>query len=110
MLVLHEYDDLYNKMTPEETQAVVEHYWRWTKQIKDEGYCLTSEALQYSRTMVRNEAEHMVVDGPFTETKEIIAGFYLIEAADNAEAVEVAKGCPVLAYGGAVEVREIMEM
>ena len=49
----------------------------------------------------------IVVDGPFTETKEAIGGYFVIEAADYAEATELAKGCPVFANGGVLEVRQI---
>ena len=49
----------------------------------------------------------VVTDGPFSETKEVIGGFFMIEAADLAEAVEIAKRCPHLA-NGYVEVRQVM--
>jgi len=50
-----------------------------------------------------------VTDGPFTETKEMVGGFFVIEAADRKEAVEIAKQCPHTAIG-VVEVREVMEV
>jgi hypothetical protein len=50
-----------------------------------------------------------VVDGPYTETKEVIGGYFLIEAADESEAVEIAKACPGLTRGGVVEVRGIID-
>lgn len=54
--------------------------------------------------LVGNQAK----DGPYIETKETIGGFYIVEANDYEEAVEVAKGCPtVLHQGGYVEVREV---
>jgi hypothetical protein len=51
----------------------------------------------------------MVTDGPYTETKEVIGGYFVIEAADLDEAVRIAEGCPAAAYGG-VEVRQVMRM
>ena len=49
-----------------------------------------------------------IVDGPYAETKEGLGGFYLVNAANYEEAVEMAKGCPQLDYeGGHVEVREV---
>jgi hypothetical protein len=50
-----------------------------------------------------------VTDGPFAETKEMVGGFYMIEAADRKEALEIAKRCPHTAIG-TVEVREVMEI
>ena len=61
-------------------------------------------------TTVRVRSAGLVVaDGPFAETKEQIAGFYVIECADLDEAVEVAAGVPA-ALTGTVEVRPVWEM
>ena len=49
-----------------------------------------------------------MTDGPFTETKEALGGYYLIEARDLDHALEIAKLCPA-PFGG-VEVRPIMDM
>jgi hypothetical protein len=48
-----------------------------------------------------------VTDGPFAESKEAIAGFFIIQADSLEEAVEIAKNCPGLDYGQTVEVRAI---
>ena len=50
-----------------------------------------------------------VTDGPFAETKETVGGFFVVEAADRKEAVELAKRAPHLAIGP-VEVREVIEV
>jgi hypothetical protein len=51
----------------------------------------------------------VVTDGPFTETKEVIGGFFMIEARDRREAVSIAKRCPH-ARVGFVEVRRVVPM
>jgi hypothetical protein len=52
--------------------------------------------------------ERPVFDGPYTETKETVGGFYIIECDTYDEAVEIAKECPVVLYqGGYVEIRKI---
>ena len=48
-----------------------------------------------------------VTDGPFAESKEAIAGFFIIQADNLEQAVEIAKGCPGLEFGQTVEVRAI---
>ena len=53
------------------------------------------------------DGDATVTDGPFTETKEIIGGYFLIECTDRDEAIEIAKGCPH-ARVGLVEVREVI--
>jgi hypothetical protein len=50
-----------------------------------------------------------VTDGPFTEAKECVSGYFVIEAKDRREAVAIAKKCPHLAIGG-IEVRDIIEV
>ena len=51
----------------------------------------------------------LVVDGPFAESKEAIGGYFLIAVADFDEAVAIAKQCPGLKYGAAVEIRPVAE-
>ena len=51
-----------------------------------------------------------IVDGPYTETKEVLTGYFMIEAKSEEEAAEVAKGCPALRHGETVLVREIAEL
>jgi hypothetical protein len=47
-----------------------------------------------------------VVNGPYAEIKEAIGGLILIKAADYDEAVAIANGCPILEFGGNVEIRK----
>jgi hypothetical protein len=62
-------------------------------------------------TTVRlNGGSRLLSDGPYAETKEQLGGFYLIEAKDLDEAVELASKMPHLQDGGAVEIRPIWEM
>jgi hypothetical protein len=77
--------------------------------IRASGHCVASEALESvttaSTVRVRN-GKTTVVDGPFAETKEQLAGFYLIEARDMKEATEIASRIPP-AEVGSIEVRPI---
>lgn len=77
--------------------------------LRQSGHCLASEALQpiASATTVRiRNGKLSVVDGPFAETKEQLAGFYLVEARDLNEAIQLAARIPP-ARVGSVEVRPI---
>ncbi len=77
--------------------------------IRKSGHCIASEALQSVQTAttvrVRN-GKASVTDGPFAETKEQLAGFYLIEAKDLNEAIQLAARVPP-ARVGSIEVRPI---
>ena len=80
--------------------------------IRKSGICFASEALQSTKTAksvrVRN-GTITTVDGPFAETKEQLAGFYLIEAADLNAAIQIASKIPP-AEVGCIEVRPIREL
>jgi hypothetical protein len=70
---------------------------------------VAAEALQPTSTAKTLRVRHgklSVTDGPFAETKEMLAGFYLIDAADEAEALEIASKIPP-ARAGSVEVRPV---
>ncbi|OLB66436.1 MAG: hypothetical protein AUI10_02755 [Actinobacteria bacterium 13_2_20CM_2_72_6] len=64
---------------------------------------LGRERLRHTATTIRGD---VVTDGPFTETKEALGGYYLIDARDLDHALDIAKLCP--ARFGGVEVRPIM--
>ena len=84
----------------------------WGEALKKRGQYLAAESLQPTRTAqtvrVRG-GKAIVTDGPFTEAKEFLAGFYLIDAADMEEAVEIASKIPP-ARAGSVEVRPVRDL
>lgn len=81
----------------------------YDRALRETGHCLSSEALQPVATAttvrVRN-GRLSVFDGPFAETKEALAGFYLIEARDLNEAIQLAGKIPP-ATVGCVEIRPL---
>ena len=85
------------------------HCVSFDEKIRASGHCVASEALQPTATAttvrVRN-GRVSVTDGPFAETKEILAGFYMIEARDLNEAIQIASKIPP-AEVGSIEVRPI---
>ena len=77
--------------------------------LSRDGRCIASEALESVRTATTvqlRSGKVRVIDGPFAETKEQLAGFYLIEARDLNEAIQVAAQIPP-ARVGSIEVRPI---
>ncbi len=81
-------------------------------EMRRSGRCLASEALQPVRTAtslrIRND-KVLVTDGPFAETKEQLAGFYLIDAENLDEAIRIASGIPP-AQVGCIEIRPVREL
>jgi hypothetical protein len=93
--------------TPEEYQRVLQQYFDWSDQLRRDGHHIRSDELKSGGRTVRVRDGRAVIDGPYVESKEGVGGYYMIEARDEDEAAELAKGCPVLGHGGLVEVREI---
>jgi len=91
-------------------QTVDDHHClAFDASVRASGHCLASEALQpvATATTVRvRQGKVSVTDGPFAETKEQLAGFYLIEARDLNEAIQLASKIPP-ARVGSIEVRPI---
>jgi hypothetical protein len=85
------------------------HCVAFDESIRESGHCVASEALQPVSTAttvrVRN-GKVSVTDGPFAETKECLAGFYMIEARDLNEAIQIASKIPP-AQVGSIEVRPV---
>jgi hypothetical protein len=79
------------------------------KSVRESGHCVASEALQPVATAttvrVRN-GKTSITDGPFAETKECLAGFYMVEARDLNEAIQIASRIPPVQIGS-IEVRPI---
>ncbi|HEX5648688.1 MAG TPA: YciI family protein [Steroidobacteraceae bacterium] len=81
----------------------------YDRSLRDSGRCVASEALEPVATAATVRVRHgklSVSDGPFAETKEQLAGFYLVEARDLNEAIQIAARIPP-ARVGCIEVRPI---
>jgi hypothetical protein len=98
-------------MSKSEAGAFTSEYFAFTEGIRKSGHFLGGEALQpaHTATTLRMRNGKMATtDGPFAETKEQLGGFYLINARDLNEAIQVAAKIPS-ARLGSIEVRPIRE-
>ncbi|MBV8933626.1 MAG: hypothetical protein JOZ47_21250 [Kutzneria sp.] len=80
--------------------------------LAEDARCLGNVRLQPGETATSVRVvggRTLMTDGPFADTKEVLGGFYLVEAADLDEALELAAGLPAARLGGAVEVRPVMQ-
>jgi hypothetical protein len=79
--------------------------------LADDARCVAAVQLQPAETAtcVRvAEGRTLMTDGPFADTKEVLGGLYLVEAANLDEAIELAARIPVARLGGVVEVRPVV--
>jgi hypothetical protein len=95
--------------TEQEGRELYESMLRFAEDLKRRGLLTISQALKSdaaaARVTVRNELA-TVLDGPFTEAKEIIGGFFLLHCETREQAIEIARECPA-AQWATIEVREL---
>jgi hypothetical protein len=97
------------------SQALLEAMGRFNEELVQAGVMLAGEGLKPSAQGARvrfNGTQRTVVDGPFTETKELVAGFWLWQVRSLEEAVEWARRCPnPFEHGESMlEIRPVFEM
>ncbi len=78
----------------------------WVDDLKKKGIYAAGEALLPSGKTLHKDS--LVTDGPYAESKEIVGGFFIVKAEDLDTAIKIAGDCPDFAYGGTVEVRDVM--
>ena len=99
-----------NMGTPERAQQSMQRWMAWMQDL-DKGGHLKDRGQPLERTgkVVRGQ-QKTVTDGPYTEAKDLVGGFTIVEAANIDQAVDLSRGCPILEGGGSVEVRPVMKM
>lgn len=104
MLLLYDDPSAWATFSPEEMQKALEKYMAWLNKPYNVGSMrLGPDA---GRVIRSKGGKPQVADGPYSETKEVLGGYYLIEAADYNEAVQRSLDHPHIEYGGTIEVRQ----
>jgi hypothetical protein len=101
--------DVDGTLTSSEVDTLIAEHFEYDEGLRRKGTMILSDALETpdKAIVIRPRGSALsTTDGPFVETKEHLAGFYLIEAADMAGATEIAQRIPSARYG-AVEIRPI---
>lgn len=108
MILLYGDPKRFKTMSPEEMQEAMQKYWAWGNKLRKEGRYVSSHKLTDGEGRVmRGKSDVRVTDGPFTEGKEFLGGYYMFEADSFEHAVELSRDHPQLFYGGTIEVRQI---
>ena len=105
MLLLYDDPAGWHNLSQEEMQQAIEKYVAWTKKP----FTRDSQRLaEDTGRVIRSErGKPRATDGPYSETKEVLGGYYTIEAANYDEAVQRSFDHPHLEYGGTIEVRQV---
>jgi len=100
----------YQSLSPEQMQQTLKKWMDWKDTLEKSGHIKQfGERLDGTGKVVRGKSK-TVTDGPYIEVKDFIGGYMLVEAKDIDQAVELAKGCPVLESDGTVEIRPFVSM
>lgn len=108
ILLLHDNFEKEKNYSPEEMQQLIQEHMGWIEKLSENGSFLGGDGLVPEGKLISGK-EALVKDGPYIESKEIIGGYYLLQANSLAEATEIAKECPCHHWGGVTEIRPIMD-
>lgn len=113
LMLIYIDEALNDAMSEPEQAANMEKWMSYTSDFQQTGKMIGGEALMPKATATSLRAKAgggtLTTDGPFIETKETLGGYYIIDAASLDEAVTWAGKMPIIARGGCVEIRPIME-
>ncbi len=107
LLLLHGDPTRWQAMPPGDRQAAFTKYMAWGNTARQKGFLVGSNKLVDDAGKVLRGPKPVATDGPYSETKEVLGGYYLIEAASYEEAVQRALDHPHLQFDGTIEVRQV---
>ena len=100
-----------DNLGPEQIQSLIACYSAWRDKLQKSGKYVASDKLRdhQGKVLRKENSKIVVMDGPYTETKEILGGYFAIEAGSYDEAIELTRDCPHFDFG-TIEIREIEDM
>jgi hypothetical protein len=111
LCLIYEDEKAWLELPKQQSDAIMGEYFAFTEDIRKRGQYVAGEALHPTQTAatvrVRN-GKTTTTDGPFAETKEQLGGFYLIDAKDLNEAIQVASRIPSARFGS-IEIRPVVD-
>jgi len=112
MILIYAIETDYSHMTNEERAAIMQGHGTFAQEVVQSGILMGGAPLQptsTARTIRVRKGKTLVTDGPFAETKEQLAGTYILDCKNMDEAVELAARIPDALYGS-IEIRPVLEM
>jgi hypothetical protein len=110
LLLLHSDPTDWLKMPAGDQQKWMRKYMAWGEKAQQGGFLVGSNKLVDDGGKIVRGQKALVTDGPYSETKEVLGGYYMIEAKNYEEAVQRSKDHPHLEHGGTIEVRQIEQL
>ncbi|MFO1499563.1 MAG: YciI family protein [Verrucomicrobiota bacterium] len=104
-LLLFRGRDWDEQLAPENMLEVMNRFQSWSDNLAKAGKVKGGQALSRTGAVISGRHGHVVVDGPFAESKEAIGGYLFLQVDTLEEAMAIAKTSPGLDFGGSIEVR-----
>ena len=97
---------------PEQFTRITREYMDWADRMRAQGTLKGGSKLtdDFGKILRGNGSQAATTDGPYAESREVVGGYFLLAAADYAEACRLAQTCPHLKYGSSIEVRQVQEL
>lgn len=111
LLLARDDNTAWTGLSPAEAEAIIMKYIKWSQRLRENGHLSASDKLRdgEGKVLGRKGGKLVVTDGPFAEVKEIVGGYWLVQAKDYAEVESLAADCPHLDFG-TLEIRMIEEL
>ncbi|HKK21385.1 MAG TPA: YciI family protein [candidate division Zixibacteria bacterium] len=101
-------EDATKQSSPRQGKEIVEKFMAWAGQLRERGKFKGGDEVQ-SNGRILSMPDGNIVESPFVPAGDSVAGYFLIEADDYAEATQIARECPGLHYGDSIEIRQISD-
>jgi hypothetical protein len=109
LLVRETAPETYAAMTPAELRGALDRWNGWVDDVAATGKLQDGRPLEDAARLVAGRRGERVLDGPFSEAKELVGGYFLLSDLTLDEATEIARRCPALPHGMTVEIREVAD-
>ncbi len=107
LLVRETRPEAYEGMSPDQRRQSLDRWNAWVDRMGAPGKLQVANPLESKVRMVSGRRGEQVVDGPYAEAKELVAGFFLFTDTTLDEVTALARECPNIPFGMTVEIREI---
>ena len=109
ILLLHQAPSKFDNLSPEDIQQIIARYTTWREELVRQNRMRGGEKLTNDggRRVRINGNQVSVTDGPYSETTEVLGGYFTIEAANYDDAVAIARTCPHLGGNQWIEIRQV---
>ena len=108
MMLLRDEGADFSQYSAKQFEELLAGFGKWTSDLKSKGKLVGGEKLKdEGGKTLRGVNGKTVEGGSYSKGAEMIGGYYVVHAENYDEAVSLGNGCPGLAYGGSVEIREI---